>query len=164
MEFNAKPAYKPASYSRNYQHVVFAVKYREALIEKVWKEELHKYITGFVQNNGMKLLAIHAMPDHIHILFHLRSDVKLSDFVKELKVSSTNFINRSHLSKSKFNWQNGFGNFSVSHDHIARVVGYIHNQETHHEKHSFQMEYKAWLKHYEIDFDERFLFDWIEND
>lgn len=149
----------PNTFSQIYLQFVFAVKHRQNLIPKEHKEELHKYITGLVQNRNAKMLAVHCMPDHVHLFVGIKPVVLISDFVKEIKVESNEFINQKQWVKGKFAWQEGYGVFSYSHSHIGRVVSYIKNQEEHHQKRKFKEEYTDLLKKFEISFDEKYLFD-----
>jgi REP element-mobilizing transposase RayT len=141
---------------------VFAVKGRENLISKVHREELHKYITGIVQNRGQKMLSIFCMPDHVHLLVGIKPSIAISDLVRDIKAGSSNFINQQHWVKGKFNWQEGFGAFSYSKSQIDTVIKYILSQEEHHKKTTFREEYFDFLKKFEIDYDEKYLFEWIE--
>ena len=102
------------TYTQLYIHVVFAVKHREAMISRFWKDRLHKYITGIIQNQGHKLIAINSMPDHIHIFIGMKPDAALSDLVRDIKRDSTNFINNEIRPCGRFCWQVGFGAFSYS--------------------------------------------------
>jgi putative transposase len=150
------------TFSQIYLQFVFAVKQRESLISKEHKEELQKYITGLVQNRKAKMLAIHCMPDHTHLFVGFKPTILISDFIKEVKVESNEFINDKKWVKGKFNWQEGYGVFSYSHSHIGAVVSYILNQETHHRKRSFKEEYHELLRKFEIPFEEKYLFNFIE--
>lgn len=100
------------TYSQTYLHFVFAVKHRQCLIDKTHKEELHKYITGLVQNRKAKMLAVHCMPDHIHLFVGYDLSVYVPDFIKEIKVESNEFVNNKRWTYQKFGWQNGYGAFS----------------------------------------------------
>ena len=91
------------TYVQSYFHLVFAVKHRQALIKKEWKNELEKYITGIVQNNGHKLIAIGTMPDHIHIFIGYKLTQTIPELVEKIKTSSNHFIKNNNLSKTKFN-------------------------------------------------------------
>ena len=142
--------------------MVFAVQGRQNLIPKQHKEELHKYITALVQNRKAKMLAVNCMPDHIHLFVGFKPTILISDFVKEIKVESNEFINSKNWIKGKFKWQEGYGVFSYSHSHIDAVVKYVLNQEAHHHKKTFRQEYLSLLEKFEIPFEERFLFDFIE--
>ncbi len=150
------------TFSQIYLQFVFAVKQRQSLIARENKEELHKYITGLVQNRKAKMLAVHCMPDHIHLFVGFKPTILISDFVKEIKVESNEFINDKKWVRGKFSWQEGYGVFSYSHSHIDAVIKYILNQEIHHQKKTFSQEYHELLKKFKVPFEERFLFDFIE--
>lgn len=113
------------NFSQIYLQFVFSVKNRQSLIPEENKEELHKYLTGLVQNRKAKMLAVHCMPDHVHIFVGFKSVLLISDFVKEIKVESNEFINAKGWTKFRFAWQEGFGVFSYSHSDIDSVVKYI---------------------------------------
>ncbi|MBD1364139.1 IS200/IS605 family transposase [Mucilaginibacter sp. ZT4R22] len=150
------------TFSQIYLQFVFAVQNRQSLIPKAHKEELHKYITGLVQNRKAKMLAVNCMPDHIHIFVGFKPTMSISDFVKEIKVESNDFINSKGWVAGKFNWQEGYGVFSYSHSHIDKVVNYVLNQEAHHQKKTFKQEYLGLLQKFELQFDERYVFDFFE--
>lgn len=150
------------TFSQIYLQFVFAIKGRQNLISKENKEEVHKYITALIQNRKAKLLAINCMPDHIHIFVGFKPNILISDFVKEIKVESNDFINSKNWIKGKFSWQEGYGVFPYSHSHIDAVIRYVLNQETHHQKKTFKQEYLELLKKFEIPFEEAYLFDFIE--
>jgi len=135
-----------------------AVKSRHALIGPSWKEQLHKYITGIVQNQGHKLIAINSMPDHLHLFIGFRPNQSLSDLMRIVKSDSSEWINKQQFNSSKFNWQEGYGAFSYSRSHIKAVSDYIANQEEHHRKKTFLEEYKLFLEQFEITYDEKFIF------
>lgn len=150
------------TFSQIYLQFVFAVKQRESLISKENKVELQKYFTGLVQNRKAKMLAIHCMPDHTHLFVGFKPTILISDFVKEIKVESNEFINNKQWIRGKFNWQEGYGVFSYSQSQVSTVVNYIINQELHHRKKSFREEYHEFLTRFEIPFDENHLFKFIE--
>lgn len=152
----------PNTFSQIYLQFVFAVKHRQSLIPAAHKEELHKYITGLVQNRKAKMLAIHCMPDHAHVFVGFKPTILIADFVKEIKVESNEFINDKKWVATKFSWQEGYGVFSYSHSHIDNVVKYVLNQEQHHRKKTFRQEYVDFLQKFEIPFEERFLFDFFD--
>lgn len=149
------------TYTQIYIHVVFAVQNREALISREWKERLHKYITGIIQNQGHKLITINSMPDHVHIFIGMKPDSALSDLIRDVKRDSTNFINNEIRLRFKFGWQEGYGAFSYSHSQIDAVVKYIINQETHHRRKTFREEYEAMLKEFAVEYDSRYVFEWL---
>ena len=150
------------TYSQIYLQTVFAVKGRESLISSNWEERLYRYITGIVQNNGQKMLAVNGMPDHIHFFIGMKPSCCLSDLVREIKKSSNEFIIENKFTKHKFSWQEGYGAFSYSHSQLDNVFQYIMNQKEHHKKKTFKEEYTGLLKKFNIEFEEKYLFDWIE--
>ncbi len=147
------------SYTQIHIHFVFAVKYREAVISNLWKDRLQMYMTAIVQNYGHKLLIINNVPDHIHLLVGMRPKQSISDLMEKVKSDSSAWINDNHLTKGHFNWQPGYGAFSLSKSHVERCIQYIMNQEEHHQKIGFRDEYLDLLRKNEIDFDERYLFE-----
>src|SRR5690554_2553144 len=149
------------TYTQIYIQIVFAVKGRQNLISKENREELHKFITGIVSNRGQKLFAVFAMPDHVHIL-SMSPNVSISDLVRDIKAGSSKFINDSQWINGKFNWQEGYGAFSYSKSSVDKVVKYILNQEEHHKKKTFKEEYLGFLEKFEIEYDSKYLFEWIE--
>jgi REP-associated tyrosine transposase len=146
------------TYSRIYIQIVFAVEARQGLIQKQNKEELHQYITGIITERDQKLLAVHCMPDHTHVLVGLRPSMAVSDLARDVKTGSTNFINQKRWVLGRFSWQEGFGAFSYGHSQLTRIMNYIRNQERHHAKMTFREEYVQFLKKYEIAHEERFIF------
>lgn len=147
------------TYTQIYLHVVFAVKGRDNLISKNWKDEWYKYITGIVTNEGQKLIAINGMPDHIHILIGLKPDKSLSDLVRDIKANSSRFINDKKWINGKFEWQAGFGAFSYSHSQLTNVINYIQNQEEHHKKKTFKEEYIEFLTAFNVDYKNEYIFE-----
>ncbi len=152
----------PGTFSQVYIQVVFAVKGRENLISKTWKDELHKYIAGIIKSKSQKPIIVNGMPDHIHAFIGLQPSMAISDLVRDIKNNSSNFINEKKWVRGKFSWQEGYGAFSYSQSHIQKVYNYILNQEEHHKKQTFRDEYMGLLKKFEIGFDEKYLFEWID--
>jgi len=150
------------TYTQIYIQVVFAVKGRQSLIRKEFKDELYKYIAGIIRNHNQKLLAINGMSDHIHIFFGMKPDIRISDFIRDIKANSSGFINERKFVRGKFNWQTGYGAFSYSQSQKDSVIKYIMNQEKHHAKRTFKEEYLELLRRFEIEYDEKYLFEWIE--
>jgi REP element-mobilizing transposase RayT len=147
------------TYSQLYVQIVFAVKGRQNLISKKWKDEIYKYITGIITNQKQKLIAINGMPDHIHILVGIKPNIPLSDLVRDIKSSSSKFINEQKWINGKFEWQTGFGAFSYGHSQLTNVIKYIEDQEEHHRTKTFKEEYMAFLKLFNIDFRNEYLFE-----
>ncbi len=152
-----------STFSQIYIQVIFAVKGRHSLIKTAWEEELYKYITGIVTNKEQKLIAINGMPDHIHILLGIKPACRLSDLVREIKKSSNSFIKEKGFVKGKFEWQEGYGAFSYSHSVLDNVIAYINNQKEHHKKKLFREEYIAFLKKFQVDYNDEYLFNWIDD-
>jgi putative transposase len=148
----------PNSYTQIHIQFVFAVKYRAALIDNTWKERLHQYITGIFQENKHKMLQINSMPDHIHIFIGMRPHQSISALIQNVKSESSKWIKAQDLCKFQFAWQEGYGAFSYSKSQMPQVIRYIQNQEIHHRKETFLSEYKNFLKAFEIDWEEKYIF------
>ncbi|MBS1549262.1 MAG: IS200/IS605 family transposase [Bacteroidetes bacterium] len=152
----------PNTYSQIFIQIVFAVKGRQNLIPKENRELVQQYITGIITHRGQKLYAIYAMPDHVHLLISMKPNVNISDLVRDIKAGSSKFINDNQWVQGHFNWQEGYGAFSYSKSSVPQVVRYILNQEEHHKKKSFREEYIEFLEKFEIEYDTKYLFEWIE--
>jgi len=151
------------TYTQCYFHLVFAVKNRNALIKREWKNDLEKYIIGIVQNHKHKLLTIGSMPDHIHIYIGYNLNQLIPDLVEEIKTSSNAWIREKNLSKFRFEWQKGYGAFTHSRSQLDTVVKYILNQENHHKKQTFKEEYLEMLRKNGIEFKDEYVFDFFED-
>lgn len=149
------------TYSQIYIQVVFSPYKHENFIHHSWSDELFKYIGGIIRNKGQKLICINGMHDHIHIFIGIKPSIAVSDLVRDIKNNSSNFINNRKFVKGKFSWQEGFGVFSYSHSQVGLICDYIMNQQEHHKRKSFRDEYLEMLKKSEIDFDEKYLFEWL---
>lgn len=161
---NEKERSMANTFTQIYIQVVFAVKGRQSLLQREKKEELHKYITGIVRNCKQKLIRINSVSDHVHILIGLKPDIALSDLVRDIKANSSRFINDKKWIRGKFNWQEGFGAFSYSQSHLDRVIRYIDRQEEHHRKKSFKEEYLSLLEKFSVEYDSRYVFEWIDEE
>ncbi len=150
------------TYTQLYIQFVFAVQNRASLIESTWEDELHKYITGIVQNNGHKMIAINGMPDHLHVFVGFNPAQSMSELMRLVKGESSEWINKKRLVKGKFNWQAGYGAFSYSRSHIKEVYRYVMNQKVHHEKETFMEEYRKYLEKFGVEYDERYIFQPVE--
>ena len=137
---------------------VFSVQDWNCIIGKFWRGELYQYLTGIIQNNGHKVLAINGMPDHIHVFFGMRPIQSLSDLMKDVKGSSSKWINQKGFVSGRFSWQEGYGGFSYSKSHVDNVIDYIKNQETHHHRRTFIEEYLDFLERFEIPYDDKYIF------
>lgn len=150
------------TYSQIYLQVVFAVKGRENLINKNWKAQLYKYIAGIITNKGHKSIIVNGVSDHVHAFIGFKPSDCISDLVRDVKNNSTNFVNKNKFVRGRFSWQDGYGVFSYSQSHIEKVYDYIKNQEKNHMKKSFKEEYIHLLKKFQIMFDEKYLFEWLQ--
>ncbi|MBA2330794.1 MAG: IS200/IS605 family transposase [Flavisolibacter sp.] len=150
------------TYTQIHIQSIFAVKKRSSLIQTEWKDELYKYITGIIQKHEHKLLAINGMPDHLHVFFGMRPAQSLSDLMQDIKGSSSKWINERGFVRGRFEWQAGYGAFSYSKSQVPNVISYIENQEIHHQKKTFLKEYVEFLKKFEVDYDERYLFQKLD--
>ncbi|MEO7924302.1 MAG: IS200/IS605 family transposase [Chitinophagaceae bacterium] len=150
------------TYSQIYIQIVFAVKGRQCLVKESFREELQKYISGIVANNKQKLYAIYCMPDHTHLLLSLSPNIMIADLVRDIKANSSSFIKEKKWINSSFSWQEGYGAFSYHKSQAKNVVNYILNQPEHHSKISFKMEYLNFLNEFEIEYDEKYLFEFYD--
>jgi len=150
------------TYTQIYIQTVFAVENRACLLKDPWREELHKYITGIVQNNKHKMIAINSIHDHIHIFIGMKPIQSLSDLLQDIKGDSSSWINKKGLISGKFRWQQGYGAFSYSHSQISSLVNYIQNQQAHHKIKTFRQEYIEFLDNFNVPYDERYIFHEIE--
>ncbi len=153
----------PNTYTQLYIHLVFAVKYRMAVINPNWEERLHKYMIGIIHNNGHKVLAINSAYDHSHVLIGLNPNQSIAGLLKQLKGDSSEFVNKQKLTTRRFRWQEGYGAFSHSRSQVDKVVKYILNQKEKHLKKSFGEEYLEILKNFDIAFDQRYIFKELED-
>ena len=150
------------TYTQLYIQIAFAVKGRQNLIAEAWKGELYKYIAGIIKGKEQKPIIVNGMPDHIHVFIGLRPSMPISELVRDIKNNSSNFINEKKFVKGKFAWQEGYGAFSYSHSHIQNVYNYILNQQHHHKEKTFKEEYTELMRKFEIEYNEKYLFDWLE--
>lgn len=137
-------------------HIIFATKDRFPFISAEWEDELYRYLAGIIKNHGGEAIEIGGMPDHTHILTRLEAKESFSDFMRELKASSSKWAKRY---EPKFSWQRRFGAFTVSESVAPQVRKYIRKQKEHHREQSFEDEYLSFLRRHKVDFDERYLWD-----
>jgi REP element-mobilizing transposase RayT len=140
------------TYTQVHLQFVFAPKYRESLIHDSWENELYKYMTGIVQGNKHKLVAINGMPDHVHMLIGFRPTQSMADLMKDVKDGSSKWINANKYCRGRFEWQTGYGAFSYSKSQLPDVIRYIENQKEHHRKQTFLEEYQLFLDKFEVDY------------
>ncbi|MFB6343844.1 IS200/IS605 family transposase [Saccharicrinis sp. FJH62] len=152
----------PGTYSKIYVQYVFAVSGRQNLLHKKWRAELFKYIAGIIKGKNQKPIIVNGYLDHVHAFVGLQPSMPISDLVRDIKNNSSNFINNRRYVPGRFRWQEGYGVFSYSHSQIENVYHYIENQEEHHKIRTFREEYIEFLKEYGIEFNEKYLFNWLE--
>ena len=150
-----------STFSQIYLQIVFAVKGRENLLQQEWKKDVHKYIAGIITNKGQKPIIVNGTADHVHVFVGIKPSMRPSDLVRDIKANSSKFINEQFLAGC-FSWQEGYGIFSYSQSQVKNVYNYILNQEIHHQKQTFKEEYFDFLEKFDIPYEERFLFEWIE--
>jgi len=152
------------TFSQIYIQMIFAVKGRASLIKPIWQEDLNKFISGLIKNKGQKLIVINGVEDHIHIFISINSSCRISDLVREIKKSSNKYINENFVATKSFQWQEGYAAFSYNKSAVDSVVKYIDNQKEHHKKRSFLDEYKDFLRKFDINYDEKYLFKELEDE
>jgi putative transposase len=146
------------TYSQVYIQCVFAVKYRKAVINKEWRPALLGVIGNLINQTGCKTIIVNGIEDHVHCFLGLKPTLSISDLMKEVKAKSSKYINDHQLVKRRFEWQEGYGVFSYGHSQIDDMFKYISNQEAHHKKQTFRVEYLDFLDKFEVPFDERYIF------
>ncbi|MGB8354430.1 MAG: IS200/IS605 family transposase [Chthoniobacteraceae bacterium] len=140
-------------------HIIFSTKDRTPMINAEWRERLWAYLGGIARENKMRALEIGGVADHVHMLVSLPSTLSMAKAVQLLKGNSSKWINETFPGNIRFQWQEGYGAFSVSSSQIKATVEYIQGQEGHHRKKSFQEEYLAFLKKHGVSYDERYLWE-----
>lgn len=150
------------TFSQIYIQYVFAVKGRENLLQQPWRDEVFKFIAGIIKGKNQKPIIVNGVADHVHVFVGLNPSMCISDLVRDIKNNSSNFINDQQFLKGKFSGQEGYGAFSYAHSQIEQVYQYIANQEEHHKKKTFKDEYLDFLQKFEVAYNERYLFDWLD--
>ncbi len=151
------------TYKKVYLHLVFAVKYRQALLHSDWRGKLFGYLFEAINARGNYAYIVGGYTDHVHIFFDYKGKELIEDLVREIKKSSNQFIKDHNFCPFKFEWQKGYGLFSEGYRDKDPIIKYILNQESHHSKKiKFKEEYLQMLKDYEIDFKDEYLFDFWE--
>lgn len=141
---------------------VFAVKLRQQLLPNDRKEEVHRYMTGIVQQRGHKILQVHCMPDHAHVLVGLHPGQAMSDLVRDVKSASSKWINEQSWMPGRFGWQDGYGAFSYSRSQLSVGANYVQHQEQHHRKKTFREEYFDFLDKFQVEHDQKYVFDFMD--
>jgi putative transposase len=150
------------TYHQIYLHIIFAVKYREAVIKQEWRSELFGVIGNLINENSGKTIIINGVEDHVHCLVGLKPVISVSELMKAVKAKSSKYINDKSLTPNRFEWQEGYGVFSYSRSQIKGVYNYIKNQEEHHSKQTFKDEYVGILQKFKVEYDDQYLFKDLE--
>jgi len=146
------------TYSSIYIHVIFAVRHRARMIDENWEVSLQKYISGIIKSHKQKMMAINNMPDHMHILIGIRPEMHIASLIRDIKANSSRWINDQQFLSSRFEWQEGYGVFSVGERQVQIVIDYILNQKIHYQKKNFKDELIEELKAHSVEFDDRYIF------
>ena len=146
------------TYHQIYLQTVFAVKYRAAVLDKVWRSTVQGVIGNLINETGCKTIIVNGVEDHMHCFLGLRPAVSISELMKEVKAKSSKYINDHNLTNERFEWQEGYGVFSYRQRDVDQIYNYVKNQQEHHQKKSFREEYLDLLKEFEIAYDEQYLF------
>ena len=149
----------PQSLAKLYTHLVFSTKHRDRSLSDDIRNDLHAYMGGTLNGLGCISLEINSEPDHVHALFLLGRTITLSDAVGNLKKSANDWLRKRDPRFAQFYWQGGYGAFSVSQSGVEELRNYIRNQREHHQQVSFQDEFRAFLRRYELEYDERYVWD-----
>jgi REP element-mobilizing transposase RayT len=144
---------------KNYVHIVFSTKHREPFIIPPFEDPLHSYLGGICKKLECPPIKIGGYTDHVHILCMLSKKIALMNLLEEVKCHSSSWMKTLDPSLKNFYWQNGYGAFSVNPAEVDRVINYIANQHVHHSKQDFKQEFRAILKKYEVEYDERYVWD-----
>ena len=144
---------------KNYIHIIFSTKHRAPMIKTEVEDKLHGYLGGICNKLNCQVIKIGGYTDHIHILCLLSKNIALIKLIEELKSHSSKWIKTKGVGFEQFYWQSGYGVFSVNPSEIDEVIAYITNQHEHHHKKTFQDEYRRFLKDFNVDYDERYVWD-----
>ncbi len=146
------------TYSQIHIQTIFAVKYRQAMIDMAWKDELCSVIGNLINEAGCQSLIVNGVEDHVHCFFTMPPSVSISDVMQSAKAKSSKWLNETGYLEHRFEWQRGFGAFSYTKSHKENVIKYVKNQEEHHKQIKFIDEYTQLLKQNDIDYDDAYIF------
>lgn len=148
-----------STYTNLLFHVIYSTKYRKPTIVAAWQDELYAYIGGILRDSRGVLLKAGGIEDHIHLLAKLPPTIAVSDMLRLIKANSSKWINEAKKPKKAFEWQPGYGAFSVSESQVGAVEAYISSQREHHQTRTFQEEFLLLLKKHKIEYDVRYIFE-----
>ena len=146
------------TYHQIYLQIVFAVKYRNAVLDKAWRSQVYGVIGNLINESNCKTIIVNGVEDHVHCFLGLRPVVSVSELMKTVKAKSSKFINDNQLTPERFEWQEGYGVFSYHRSLVDTVYKYIYNQEEHHREKTFGEEYLGLLKEFKIEYDAQYVF------
>jgi REP element-mobilizing transposase RayT len=147
------------SLAKVYLHAVFSTKNRAATLADAWRDELFHVLGGAANNLGCQSLVVGGVADHVHMLFQLGRTITIADALGKIKSTSSSWVNQTRGLLAEFHWQAGYAVFSVSQSNVEAVRQYIRRQPEHHASQTFQDELRDWLRRYEIEWDERYVWD-----
>ena len=150
----------PQSLAKVWVHLIFSTKNRYPFLsDKPLRRDMQAYLATVLRNHECETLIVGGVEDHIHALFALSRNYSIADIVKAIKITSSKWVKEKAPAQKKFGWQSGYGAFSVSQSHLDQVTRYIERQEEHHKRVTFQDEFRAFLKRYNVDYDEQYVWD-----
>jgi putative transposase len=144
---------------KNYIHIIFSTKHRQHIISKNFEDEIHRYLAGTCNRLECNPIITGGYTDHVHVLCLLSKKISLVGLMGELRAHSSKWIKTKDESLKDFYWQDGYGAFSVNPSEIEIIKTYIKDQHEHHQKRTFQDEYRMFLKKYNVEYDERYVWD-----
>ena len=147
------------SLSKIYVHLIFSTRDREPMLLRPFRERVHAYLATVLKNQDCPAVKVGGTSDHVHVLFRLSKNLAVAKVVEEIKTSSSKWIKTQQRGLGGFHWQSGYGGFSVGPTEVGRLTKYIEHQEAHHTAVSFQDEYRKLLTTYEVEYDERYVWD-----
>jgi putative transposase len=145
------------SYTSLFAHIIFSAHNREPLLKSAWRERLFAYMGGIARENKIKAVSIGGVIDHVHMLLLIPASIPAAKAVQLVKGGSSKWLHENIITLKNFAWQEGYGAFSISASQASEVVAYIAGQEEHHRIKSFREEYLSFLKEYNVEYDERYV-------
>lgn len=145
------------TYTCLHYHLIFSTKNREPCIRPDIEQRMWEYLGGIARQNDMKALQIGGFDDHVHLVIGMPPTLAVSKALQLLKGGSSKWIHETFTDLAHFQWQDGYGAFTVSKSQLPMVIHYVANQREHHKVQTFQEEYRAWLQKHGIEYDERYV-------